>query len=284
MSSSSSPTIRARRLRRELRRLRDQRGLTVDEAARAVGWHRAKVIRIEQGHSGIAADGLRKLLDLYGASSEERDALASLARQARQKGWWSVYGDVLPDDYVGFEAEASSISTFQSLYIPGLLQTEQYARALMHAGRATADADEVDRVIAARQARKVLLTRDVPPTLWIVLDEAAVRRAVGGVKVMRAQLARVIEACQLPTVEVQVLPFAAGAHASMGGAFTILDYAEPLLDPTIVYVDNDTNTLLLEEEREVMRYRLVFDHLRAKALDPDQSAEFLVRVSAELQD
>lgn len=248
-----------------------------------MGWHRAKVIRIEQGHSGIAADGLRKLLDLYQTSPGEQDALTSLARQARQKGWWSAYGDVLPDDYVGFEAEAASISTFQSLYVPGLLQTEEYARAIIHAGRTTAGKDEVDRVVAARQARKVLLTRDAPPKLWIILDEAAVRRAVGGAKVMSAQLGRIIEACQLPTVEVQVLPFAAGAHASMGGAFTILDYAEPVLDPTIVYVDNDTNTLLLEEERQVSRYKLVFDHLRAKALDPDQSADFLVRISVELR-
>ncbi|SCE65668.1 Helix-turn-helix domain-containing protein [Micromonospora matsumotoense] len=284
MASAASPTIRARRLRRELRRLRDLRGLTVDDVARSVGWHRAKVIRIEQGHSGIAADGLRKLLDLYDASSEERDALTSLARQARQKGWWSVYGDVLPDDYVGFEAEAESISTFQSLHIPGLLQTEEYARAIIHAGRTTASKDEVDRVIAARQARKILLTRDAPPKLWIILDEAAVRRVVGGAKIMSVQLGRIIEACQLPAVEVQVLPFAAGAHASMGGAFTILDYAEPALDPAIVYVDNDTNTLLLEEEQQVSRYKLVFDHLRAKALDPDQSADFLVRISAELQD
>ncbi|GGM39197.1 transcriptional regulator [Micromonospora sonchi] len=249
-----------------------------------MGWHRAKVIRIEQGHSGVAVDGLRKLLDLYAASPEERDTLGGLARQARQKGWWSSYGDVLHDDYVGFEAEATSISTFQSLYIPGLLQTEQYARAIVHAGRTPANPDEVDRVIAARQARKVLLTRDVPPKLWIVLDEAAVRRVVGGAEVMRAQLTRVIEACQLPTVEIQVLPFVAGAHASMGGAFTILDYAQPALDPTIVYVDNDTNTLLLEEDQQVTRYKLVFDHLRAKALDPDQSAKFLVRVSAELHD
>ncbi|WP_432898760.1 DUF5753 domain-containing protein [Micromonospora matsumotoense] len=284
MASAASPTIRARRLRRELRRLRDLRGLTVDDVARSVGWHRAKVIRIEQGHSGIAADGLRKLLDLYDASSEEREALTSLARQARQKGWWSVYGDVLPDDYVGFEAEAEAISTFQSLHIPGLLQTEEYARAIIHAGRTTASKDEVDRVIAARQARKILLTRDAPPKLWIILDEAAVRRVVGGAKIMSVQLGRIIEACQLPAVEVQVLPFAAGAHASMGGAFTILDYAEPALDPAIVYVDNDTNTLLLEEEQQVSRYKLVFDHLRAKALDPDQSADFLVRISAELQD
>ncbi|MFI7077383.1 helix-turn-helix domain-containing protein [Micromonospora sp. NPDC049903] len=283
MASSASPTIRARRLRRELRRLRDHRGLTVDEVARAVGWHRAKVIRIEQGHSGIATDGLRKLLDLYEVSTEERDVLGGLARQARQKGWWSSYGDVLHDDYVGFEAEATSISTFQSLYIPGLLQTELYVRAIIHAGRVTANSDEVDRVIAARQARKVLLTRDVPPKMWIVLDEAAIRRVVGGAQVMAAQLTRIIEACQLPTVEIQVLPFAAGAHASMGGAFTILDYAQPALDPTIVYVDNDLNTLLLEEEQQVARYKLAFDHLRAKALDPDESADFLVRVSGDLR-
>ncbi|NYT95737.1 helix-turn-helix transcriptional regulator [Salinispora sp. H7-4] len=283
MAISASPTIRARRLRRELRRLRDQRGLTVDEVARLVGWHRAKVIRVEQGHSGVSADGLRKLLDLYEASVEEQETLTALARQARQKGWWSAYGDVLPDDYVGFEAEAVAISTFQSLYVPGLLQTEEYAQAIIHAGRTTADPEEVARVVAARQARKVLLARDVPPKLWIVLDEAAVRRHVGGPEVMAAQLARIIQACQMPAVEVQVLPFSAGAHASMGGAFTILDYAEPAFDPTIVYVDNDTNTLLLETGEQVSRYRLAFDHLRAKALDPDRSADFLAMVAADLQ-
>lgn len=281
MTSFMSPAIRARRLRRELRRLRNEAGLTVDDVAAAVRWHRAKVIRIEQGHSGLSLDGLQKLLDLYKPSDDEREILTGLARQARQKGWWSAYGDVLPDGYVGFEAEAVAISTFQSLYIPGLLQTEEYARAIMRAGRTTTDPDQIDRVIAARQARKVLLTRDVPPRLWVVLDEAAVRRVVGGASTMRAQLARLIEACESPTIELQILPFTAGAHAGMGGAFTLLDYEVPRLDPAIVYVDNDTNTLLLEEEEQVARYRLVFDHLRAKALAPDQSAEFLDRVAVE---
>jgi hypothetical protein len=192
-----------------------------------------------------------------------------------------VYGDVLPDDYVGFEAEADSISTFQSLYVPGLLQTEEYARAIIRAGRTTADLDEIDRRIAARSARKALLSRDTPPKLWIVLDEAAVRRVVGGRTVMRAQVTRLIEATANPTIEVQVLPFAAGAHAAMGGPFTILDYADPVLAPTIVYVDNDATTALLEEEEQVARHRLMFDHLRAKALDPDESGDFLARVADE---
>nr|WP_256095414.1 helix-turn-helix transcriptional regulator [Micromonospora carbonacea] len=281
MAQVPSPTIRARRLRRELRRLRDRTGRTAEDVAKLLGWHRTKIIRFELGHSRVMPKDLPPLLDLYDASEEERESLTALLRQSRQKGWWSAYGDVLPDDYVGFEAEATSISAFESLYVPGLLQTEEYVRAIVKAGRSTADQDETDRRVAARLGRKTLLSRDAPPRLWMVLDEAAVRRVVGGPKVMQAQIARLIEACGLPTVEIQILPFAAGAHAAMGGPFTLLDYSDPILDPTVVYLDNDSSTLLLEEERHVARYRLMFDHLMAKALDPDESAGFLARVADE---
>ncbi len=281
MAQIPSPTIRARRLRRELRRLRDRAGLIAEDVAAKLGWHRSKIIRIELGHSRVTLNDVRDLLTLYKASEEERESLMALARQARQKGWWSAYGDVLPDDYVGFEAEAETISVYESLYVPGLLQTEEYARAIIRAGRSTADPDEIDRRVAARSARKTLLSRDDPPKLWIVLDEAAVRRVVGGPDVMRAQVARLIEACSKPTIEIQILPFVAGAHAAMGGPFTILDYADPVLDPTIVYVDHDATTALLEEEQQVSRHRLIFDHLRAKALDPDKTGDFLAQVADE---
>jgi transcriptional regulator with XRE-family HTH domain len=281
VAPTPSPTIRARRLRRELRRLRDGAGLTAEGVAAQLGWHRSKMIRVELGHSRITQQNVHDLLTIYQASAEDREALGTLARQARLKGWWNAYGDVLPDDYVGFEAEASAISTYQSLYVPGLLQTEEYARTIIRAGRTTADPDEVERRVAARTARKALLSRDTPPKLWVILDEAAVRRVVGGPAVMRAQIARLIEACAHPTVEIQILPFAAGAHAAMGGPFTILDYADPILDPTIVYVDNDATTALLEEDEQVARHRLMFDHLRAKALDPDESGDFLTRVADE---
>jgi transcriptional regulator with XRE-family HTH domain len=279
MGQLPSPTIRARRLRRELYRLRGRAGLTAEDVARRLGWHRTKVIRIENGHSRLMLKDMQALFALYETSDEERESLTALVRQAHQKGWWSAYGDVLPDDYLGFEAEAASISTFESLYVPGLLQTEEYARAIIRAGRHAASPDEIDRLVAARQARKALLARDVPPNLWIVLDEAAVRRTVGGQQVVRTQITRLIEACDAPSIELQVLPFSAGAHAAMGGPFTILDYADPALDSTVVYLGNDTSTLLLEEEKQVARYKLMFDHLRAKALDPDKSADFLARVA-----
>lgn len=281
MAQIPSPTIRARRLRRELRRLRDRAGLVAEDVAKDLGWHRTKVIRIELGHSRVTQNDVRDLLTLYKASDEEQETLVTLSRQARQKGWWNSYGDVLPDDYVGFEAEASSISSYESLLVPGLLQTEEYVRATIQSGRTAADPEEVDRIVAARSARKALLSRDVPPKLWIVLDEGAVRRVVGGPSVMRAQVARLIEACENPAIVMQVLPFSAGAHAAMGGPFTILDYDDRVLDPTVVYLGNDTSTLLLEKEAQVARYRLMFDHLRAKALDPDRSGEFLTRVMAD---
>ena len=282
MAQVPSPTIRARRLRRELRRLRDRAGLIAENVAGDLGWHRSKVIRIELGHSRVTQNDVRDLLALYKATEEEQESLITLARQARQKGWWNSYGDVLPDDYVGFEAEASSISSYESLLVPGLLQTEEYVRATIQSGRTAADSDEVDRIVAARLARKALLSRDVPPKLWIVLDEGAVRRLVGGPSVMRSQVARLVEACDNPAIVMQVLPFNAGAHAAMGGPFTILDYDDKALDPTVVYLGNDTSTLLLEKEVQVDRYRLMFDHLRAKALDPDRSGEFLTRVMADL--
>ncbi|WJK40646.1 helix-turn-helix transcriptional regulator [Solwaraspora sp. WMMA2056] len=284
MAQVPSPTIRARRLRRELRRLRDSAGLTAEEVARRLGWHRTKVIRLEHGHSRITLKDTEQMLALYEASDEDRESLTALAKQARQKGWWSAYGDVLPDDYVGFEAEATAISAFESLYVPGLLQTEEYARAIIHAGRSTADADEIDRRVAARLARKSLLSRDMPPRLWIVLDEAAIRRVVGGPKVMRTQLTRLIAACAQPSIELQIVPFGAGAHAAMAGPFTILGYADPILDPSIVYIENDANTLLLEEDAHVARYKLMFDHLRAKAMDPDESGRSLARAAEELPD
>lgn len=284
MAQLPSPTIRARRLRRELRRLRDRSGRTAEEVAKILGWHRTKVIRFEGGHSRVMPKDVQALLDLYEATSEERESLTALLRQSRQKGWWSAYGDVLPDDYVGFEAEATVISGFESLYIPGLLQTEEYIRAIVKAGRGAADQDEADRVVAARLARKALLSRDVPPFLWIVLDEAVVRRVVGGPRVMRTQITRLIEACDLPNVEIQMIPFGAGAHAAMGGSFTLLGYADAALDPTVVYLSNDMSTALLEEERHVERYRLMFDHLRAKALDPDRTADFLSGVVAGIPD
>ncbi|WP_422771845.1 helix-turn-helix domain-containing protein [Plantactinospora sp. WMMC1484] len=278
MAQIPSPTIRARRLRRELRRLRDHAGLIAEDVAADLGWHRTKVIRIEQGHSRVTQKDVQDLLTLYKATEEEQASIASLARQARQKGWWNAYGDVLPDAYVGFEAEASSISSYESLLVPGLLQTEEYIRATIQAGRTTADEDEADRIVAARLARKALFSRDVPPNLWIVLDEAVVRRVVGGPSVMRAQVARLIEGCANPSIVLQVLPFTAGAHAAMSGPFTILGYDDEALDPTLVYVENDTSTLLMDKESQVARYRLSFDHLRAKALDPDRSGEFLARV------
>ncbi|WP_326549305.1 helix-turn-helix domain-containing protein [Micromonospora sp. NBC_01813] len=284
MAQVPSPTIRARRLRRELRRLRDAAGLRAEDVAGSLSWHRTKVIRIELGHSRVTLKDTEQLMSLYDASDEDRASLTTLTKQARQKGWWSAYGDVLPDDYVGFEAEASAISAFESLYVPGLLQTEEYARAIIRAGRSTADEDEIDRRVAARLARKSLLSRDVPPKLWIVLDEAVIRRVVGGTAVMRAQLTRLIEACAQPSVELQIVPFSSGAHAAMGGPFTILSYDDPVLDPPVVYLANDNTTLLLEEDAQVTRYKLMFDHLRAKALDPDESGRFLAWAAEELPD
>ncbi len=281
MAPRQSSTVRGRRLRRELHRLRTTAGLTTDEVAEQLTWHRSKVSRIENGHSGISPGDVRELLDVYGVTGEQVDALVKLAREARQKNWWFAYGDVLPDDYVGLEAEAVSIRTFEGQFVPGLLQTEGYARAVIHAGRDAVDADDVERRVEARLARQTLLTRDDPVRLWAIVDEGALRRPAGGREVMRAQLDHLAKAAELPNVELQVLPYSSGAHAGMSGPFAILNFVEPA-EGDVVYVENETSSLFLEKPQEIERYTLMFTHLLAKALDPDASVPYLARLADEL--
>lgn len=276
-----SPTVRARRLRRELRRLRETAGLSSEDVAERLEWHRSKVSRIENGHSKVSPGDVRELLDVYDVTGEENAAIVTLARQARQKTWWSAYDDVLTDDYVGLEAEAASLHTYEGQIVPGLLQTESYARAVIHASREAANADDVERRVEARLARQTLLMRDDPIYLWAVVDEGALRRPAGGRDVMRAQIEHLVKTAELPNVELQVLPYTAGAHAGMVDSFTVLSFADED-ENDIVYLEHDTGALFLEKPPELNRYRLVFTHLQAKALDPDASVPYLTRVTQEL--
>ena len=191
--AAGSPTMRRRRLARELARLREDRGMTIREAAAALEWDPSKLSRVEGLQRGIIVRDVRRLLDLYQVSDEtQREALFELARQARQRGWWQAYADVMPSEYanlIGLEAEAAEIRTYQPELIHGLLQTEDYARAVIRSGRPGDTAGEVDRRVEIRMTRQQILDRDGPPRLRVVLNEAAVRRMVGGPDVMRAQLA-----------------------------------------------------------------------------------------------
>ena len=268
MARGNSPTVRRRRLASELRRLREASQLTIDEVGEKLECSASKISRIETGHVEVTPRDVRDMLELYAIDEDQREALVQLAREARKKGWWHAYNEVFTGSFVGLESDASSLHTFQALLVPGLLQTEDYMRAVIKAIRPDHADEEVSKRIAGRSARQRMLTDDTqPPEYWAILDEAVLRRTVGGPAIMRAQLLRLLEVSDLPHVTLQVVPFGAGAHAGMENPFLILGFPEPA-DPDVVYVENTTTGSYLEEPSDVYRYTLMFDHLRASALNP----------------
>lgn len=280
MTERRSPTVRRRRLGYELRRLREKAGLTIDDVAGQMDCSASKISRIETGHSGVTPRDVRKLLDIYEVVGPEGDELVQIARDARQKGWWHPYSRVLTSAFVGLEAEASAIQAYEQQVVPGLLQTAEYARAMMRAARPDIDDDEVERRVHVRMRRQSLLGKEHPVDLWAVLDEAVLSRPVGGDAVMRAQLAALVEAADCPNVTLQVLPFDVGAHAGMDGTFTILSFPNPA-DPPVVFAENATGGLFIEKSEELRKYEAIFEHIRATALPPEESVSFISELARE---
>jgi transcriptional regulator with XRE-family HTH domain len=281
MAPRSSPTARRRRLATALRQLREERSLSAAQVARTVGWSESKVSRIETGRTGIRSDDLDRLLDAYEVGQEMHTALHTLRRQASHRGWWNSYSDALPSwfqSYVGLEDGAKSVMIYQNQLVPGLMQTDEYATAVIRAHRPSVEPDEIERQLAARATRQSLLKRSDPLEVWAVLDEAVLRRKVGGAAMMRAQLHRLREIAALPSVTLQVLPFDHGAHASMGTSFYRLKFPEQG-DTDIIYIEDLTSSQYLEEPADIERYTLVIDHLRASALSPEASADFIGHVA-----
>lgn len=281
-----SPTVRGRRLRYELRRLREERGLTIEQVSeRSGGDLRPPTIsRWETGDRRIRPTDLRLILDIYEVTDDQRELLLTLARQARERGWWQSYASAVPDwfqVYVGLEAEAATIHAYDAELVPGLLQTPDYYRAFIQAAPAAGNEEAIDRKVAVRTARTDRLTSDEPPQLWAVVNEAVIRRLVGGPEVMRAQLEHIASMAKLAHISVQVLPFTAGAHPAMDGSFSILGFPEAS-DPDVVYLETQTSSLYLEETPEIERYTLMFSHLIAKALDPDESRKLVAQAAEEL--
>jgi transcriptional regulator with XRE-family HTH domain len=280
-----SPTVRGRRLRYELRQFREERGLTIEQVSELASgdWSPSTISRWETGDRRIRPSDLRLLLDIYEVRGDQREVLLTLARQARERGWWRSYSDAVPDwfqVYLGLEAEAASIHEYGSELVPGILQTADYYRAFMRAAPAAGDGDTIERKTAVRLARQERLTSDDPPEYWAVLNEAVIRRVVGGAETMRGQLLHIAEMADHPHISVQVLAFRAGAHAAMDGSFTVLGF--PQADPDVVYLESQAGSLYLEKPPEVERYAAVFSHLIAKALDPDESKDLIARVAAEM--
>ena len=253
-------------------------GLTREEAAEAIRASEWKIHRLENGQVGFKERDLVDLLERYGVTDpDEVQELLDLAREANIPGWWQRYGDVLPQwfrSYVDLESAATLIRTYEGMFVPGLLQTDDYMRAVIRGAHLEDSAEEVGRKVRLRMARQTLLTREHPPRLWAVVDEAALRRPVGGPGVMRGQLERLLEATKLPNVTLQVLPFEAGAHAAMVGAFSVLRFPDQELQD-VVYLEHISGASYLNKPDEVAQYLHVMESICVHAAAPDQTAELL---------
>jgi transcriptional regulator with XRE-family HTH domain len=269
-----SPTIRRRRLGVELRRHREAAGVTIDVVAERLGCSPSKVSRIETGHTSALPRDVRDMLEIYGVEDGVKEELVQIAREARQKGWWHPYSTILNGAYVGLEAAARSIKTYEQQVVPGLLQSEAYAIAMIRAARLGDTDQKIEQRVRVRMGRQSLLTQDDPIDLRVVLDEAVVSRPVGGDEVMRDQLMQLIEAARLPNVTLQILPFDAGAHAGMDGTFAILEFEEDE-DADVVFAENATGGLFLEKAEELRKYVSIFDTIQATALPPEESTEMI---------
>jgi transcriptional regulator with XRE-family HTH domain len=274
----TAPTVLRLLLGAQLRRLREVRRISLEDAGHAIRASHSKMNRLELGRIGFKDRDLSDLLTLYGVTGEEeREALRSLARKANAQGWWHDYSDVLPswfEAYVGLEEASTDIRTYEVQFVPGLLQTEGYARAVTLLGHAKASAEEIERRVGLRTARQALLKGPRPPQLWVVIDEAVLRRPIGERAIMREQLEHLIACAAMPNVTLQVISFQAGSHAAAGGAFSILRFAEPDL-PDVVYLEQLTSAMYLDKRETVDTYVAVMERLFLDAYTAEHSAEVI---------
>jgi transcriptional regulator with XRE-family HTH domain len=275
----TGPTVRARRLGQRLRDLRERAGLGADEAARRLGWSRAKLVRFETATAVPRSADAAAMCDLYGARSDERAMLVQLAGDAGKRGWWTAYDDVLTGSYVADEALASRIRMWEPQLVPGLLQVETYAWAVIETGR-PGNAEDVQRRVMARMARRTLLSRPGAPELIAVVDEAVLRRPVGGPAVMREQLEELLR--PRANVTARVVPFAVGAFAGLEGGFTLLDFPAETTFPTEVYAESIAGDLYPESAEQLSRITLAFERISEVALPPDESAGLIRQSIKEL--
>lgn len=267
-----SPTVRRRILAAELRKLREAAGLSITDAAELMDCAHSKISRIESCHQRAKTPDVLALCSIYRASSSDQERLVQLAKDAGKKGWWQSFGDALPEwfeTYVGLEAEAVDVRTYEVEIMPGLLQTEAYARATTQATVLKASPGAIDRRVELRLKRQQRLTGETPMELWAVMGEAAIRRPVGSKEILRDQLEHVLDVSDLPNVTIQVMPLEAGGHPAMG-PFVILGFPERS-HPDVVYLESQVGGHYLEEEEQVGEYVRVMEHLRAHALDPADS-------------
>lgn len=276
MASNVNPTVRRRRLGQELRRLREQKNMTAEQVADRLLVSQSKISRLENGRRSISQRDVRDLCGVYEVEDERIvSSLMQMAKESRQQGWWNAFGDVPYSVYIGLETAAASLRIYQSLVVPGLLQTRDYAEAVIAGGSPEATAADVEKRVKVRMRRQDRIREpEQPLRLWAVFDEAALRRVVGGRQIMREQLEHLLEVAELPHVTVQVLPFDTGAHPGVTGQYAILEFPEES-DSSVIYLEGVTSDLYLEKGEDVHNYSVMYEHLRAQALNPEHTRQFI---------
>ncbi|MFF4270974.1 helix-turn-helix domain-containing protein [Streptomyces sp. NPDC001536] len=282
MASNVNPTVRRRRLGQELRRLRELKGMTAEEVAERLLVSQSKISRLENGRRSISQRDVRDLCGVYEVEDVRIvDSLMQMAKDSRQQGWWHSFGDIPYSVYIGLETDAASLRVYDPQVVPGLLQTRTYAESLISGALPEATPTDIDKRVQVRLRRQERISAtDNPLRLWAVLDEAALRREVGNRQVMIEQLEHLIEMSQLPHVTVQLIPFTMGAHPGVSGQYAILEFPDAA-DSSVVYIEGVTSDLYLEKAQDVQKYSVMYEHLRAQALNVDQSREFISGIAKD---
>lgn len=285
MASNVNPTVRRRRLGQELRKLRELKGMTAEEVAERLLVSQSKISRLENGRRSISQRDVRDLCGVYEVEDHRIvDSLMQMAKDSRQQGWWHAFGDIPYSVYIGLETDAASLRVYEPQIVPGLLQTRGYAEALIDGAMPETPATDIEKRVQVRLRRQQRIhgedEKSAPLRLWAVLDEATLRRQVGGRDVMIEQLEQLVEVSQLPHVTVQVMPFDMGAHPGVSGQYAILEFPDAS-DSSVVYIEGVTSDLYLEKSNDVQRYSVMYEHLRAQALNVDQTRQFISDIAKE---
>ncbi|NWF27967.1 helix-turn-helix domain-containing protein [Streptomyces sp. PKU-EA00015] len=282
MASNVNPTVRRRRLGQELRRLRELKGMTAEEVAERLLVSQSKISRLENGRRSISQRDVRDLCGVYEVEDHRIvDSLMQMAKDSRQQGWWHAFGDIPYSVYIGLETDAASLRVYEPQVVPGLLQTRQYAEALIAGALPESGITDIEKRVSVRLRRQERI-RDAehPLRLWAVIDEAALRRRVGDRQLMREQLEHLVELSHQPHVTVQVLPFDMGAHPGINGQYAILEFPDAS-DSSVVYIEGVTSDLYLEKANDVQKYSVMYEHLRAQALNVEQTRQFIETIAKD---
>ncbi|MFB7588415.1 helix-turn-helix domain-containing protein [Streptomyces sp. NPDC056169] len=280
MASNVNPTVRRRRLGQELRKLREAKNMTAEQVAERLLVSQSKISRLENGRRSISQRDVRDLCGVYEVEDERMvDSLMQMAKDSRQQGWWHAFGDIPYSVYIGLETDAESLRMYESQIIPGLLQTPAYAEAVISGAMPESTPADIDKRVTVRTRRQERIRDEERPLrLWAVIDEGALHRIVGSRQLMVQQLEHLIEQSHLPHVTVQVIPFEMGAHPGISGQYSILEFPDTS-DSSVVYIEGVTSDLYLEKAQDVGKYSVMYEHLRAQALNVDQTREFIAKMA-----